>query len=161
MPQDININKNIYQFNLAKNILKQVPSIIVKLPYLNNINLANNQIKVVGEHLFKLVSLTELRLNNNLIEQLPDKFNCLKLLRLLDVDYNKLNQLPRSIEGLLLNGCTLVYKNNAIRQEPLWLVAGNYENYYMNLGSRQLSVLPRFSNKHYYRYITLDSNQFE
>lgn len=90
MPQDIGVNKSIYELSLERNVLKYIPSIIIKLPYLKTLHLGSNQIKAVGEHLFSLISLGELMLNNNLIEELPDRFDSLKKLIHLDIDYNKL-----------------------------------------------------------------------
>jgi Leucine-rich repeat (LRR) protein len=53
MPQDIGVNKSIYELSLERNVLKYIPSIIIKLPYLKTLHLGSNQIKATNIFLKK------------------------------------------------------------------------------------------------------------
>lgn len=115
---DIQILKellNLYEINLDRKRLNEIPEIIFKMKYLRIADFSGNLIKELPEALFKMNSLICLNLNDNLLEHVPDNLFKMSNLCYLELSRNYLKE----ISDLALNLKVLNVSDNKIKTNRL------------------------------------------
>ncbi len=157
------IKRDIYILNLSDRYLKELPTRVFTLHYLEELSFANNKLEhlppeigqltnlkrsYIGGNKFKslppeigqLSNLQLLNLHGNDLEQLPPEIGQLTNLKELDLDYNKLKHFPPEI-GQLTNLTSLEIQNNTL--ENLLPEIGQLTNLTsLNLSNNKLDHLP-------------------
>jgi hypothetical protein len=119
--------------------LESVPSVVVRLPWLQEVNLSENSLSTLPKELMTLPALKRLYLHSNQLTTLPD-LSGVPLLEILDLHDNQLSILPSSLT-CLNNLQMLDLERNKIRLLPAE-IGDLAKLHHLNLARNCIKVIP-------------------
>ena len=132
--------QRLTELNLRSNLLKEIPTEVFELEWLEILNLSNNKLTSVPEAITRLTNLSELNLWNNQLTIVPESITHLTNLSYLDLSENQLTSLPESITRLT-NLSTLYLLSNQLTSIPD-AITRLTNLYKLDLSNNQLTSLP-------------------